>query len=138
MADSKYGKYILRQTKPGATGSGALPVSLEGVKDWAGIQHRMTWNHVVQPIVLEKEPHSHDFEEFLCFLGCDPTNSFDFGGEVELTLGQEEEKHLIDHTAIVCVPKGVVHGPINFRKVTKPILFCDIYMAPEHKVKPAK
>jgi hypothetical protein len=125
MAESKYGKYILRQTRPGPKGP-AIPLALEGMKDWAGIQHRMTWNHVVQPVVLEKEPHAHDFEEFLCFLGNDPANSFDFGGEVELTLGGE--KHTIDHTSIVCVPKGVSHGPINFKKVTKPILFCDISM----------
>jgi hypothetical protein len=132
MPESKYGKYIIRQTKPNAPGLPAIPVAFEGAGDWSGIQHRMTWTHVLKPTVLEAQPHSHDFEEFLCFLACDPTNSFDFGAEVELTLGQEKEKHVIDHTSIVCVPKGVVHGPINFKKVTRPVLFCDIYVAKEH------
>lgn len=137
MAEGKYGKYILRQTKPSAKGQGAIPLALEAVKDWAGIQHRMVWNHVVQPAVMGQEAHSHDFDEFFCFSGNDPKDSFDFGAEIELSLGKEGEKHVIDHTSIVCVPKGLVHGPINFKKVTKPILFCDIYMAPEHRMKTA-
>ena len=68
-------------------------------------------------------------------MGNDPTDSFNFGAEIELTLGKEAEKHVIDHTSIVCIPKGLVHGPINFKKVTRPVLFCDIYMAPEHPKK---
>jgi len=127
MAD-KYGKYILRQTKPSPKGAPAIPLALEGTKDWAGIQHRMTWNHILKPVVMDKEPHSHTFDEFLCFLGNDPKDSFDFGAEIELSLGKEGEKHIIHHTSIVCLPKGLIHGPINFKKITKPILFCDISM----------
>ena len=138
MADTRYGKNILRQTKPGPAGLAATPVALEGVNDWAGIHHRMSWHHIVRPTVLEVEPHSHDFDEFFCFATCDPANPIDFGAEVEVTMGKEAEKHIIDHSSIVCVPKGVVHGPINFKKVTRPVLFCDIYMATEHKAKPAK
>ena len=137
MADSKYGKYILRQTKPGAKGP-AIPVAFEGAKDWSGIQHRMTWNHIVKPVVLEKEPHSYNFDKFLCFLGNDPADSFTFGAEVELTMGKESEKHVIDHTSIVCIPKGTVYGPVNFKKVTKPILFCEISMGSSPAKKAAK
>lgn len=137
MAESKYGKYIIRQTRPNPKGLPAIPVAFEGANDWSGIQHRMVWNHVLKPTVLESEPHSHNFEEFLCFMACDPTSPFDFGAEIEVSLGKEGEKHTIDHASIVCVPKGVMHGPINFKKVTRPVLFCDIYMATEHSGKPA-
>ncbi len=137
MAEGKYGKYILRQTKATGKGPSVMPVALEGQKDWAGIGHRMVWSHVVQPGQFGQELHSHDFEEFYCFLGNDARDSFDFGAEVEVSLGKEGEKQTIDHTSIVCVPKGLIHGPINFKKVTKPILFCNIYMAPEHRMKKA-
>jgi hypothetical protein len=128
LAETKYGKYILRQTKANPKGLPALPVSFEHAKDWSGIQHRMEWSHVSRPLVMDQETHSHDFEQFLCFLGNDPTDSFNFGGEVELSLGKESEKHVINHTSIVCIPKGLAHGPINFKKVTRPILFCTISM----------
>ena len=136
MAKLKYEEYILRQTKPHPKILAATPALLEGIKDWGGIQHRMNWKHISQPNLLVKEPHSHDFDEFLCFLGSDPTNAFDFGAEVELSLGKEGEKHVVDFATIICIPKGLVHGPLNFRRIDKPVLFCNIYLAPEYARKP--
>jgi hypothetical protein len=139
MAESKYGKYILRETggkKPPPEKSAITPAVLEGLKDWGGIQHRIDWKYVSQPVLLEKEPHSHDFDEFLCFLGCDPLNPQDFGAEVEISLGKEGEQHTIDATSVVCIPKELIHGPLNFKRVGKPILFCNIYLAPEYAKKP--
>ena len=132
MASSEYGKYILRQTKPPAEISEATPTVLEGLRDWAGIQHRMKWKHISSPNLMVDKPHSHDFDEFLCFFGADPANCFDLGGEVELSLGSEGEKQVINTGTIVCVPKGLVHGPLNFKKVDKPMMFSVIYLAPEY------
>ena len=139
MAESKYGKYILRGTRgeksrpelPGVTAT-----VLEGLEDWGGIQHRINWKYISQPVLMVEEPHSHDFDEFLVFLGCDPANARDFGAEVELSLGTEGEKHIIDTATIVCIPKGLVHCPINFKKIGKPILFCNVYLAPDYIRKP--
>jgi hypothetical protein len=135
---TKFGKYILRQTKP-AEVSAATPVNFDkGPKDWAGIQHRMYWKNVAKPIVMVEEPHKHDFDEFLCFFGADPANSFDLGAEIELSLGKEKERHVINAATIIAVPKGLVHGPLNFKKVTKPMMFAVIYLAPEYVRKPVK
>ena len=57
----------------------------------------------------------------------------DFGAEVELYLGDEGEKHIIDKTTVVHVPAGLSHCPLNFTKVDKPIIFMDIYPAAEYK-----
>jgi hypothetical protein len=138
MSETKYGKYILRQTKPAATISPATPIMLEGLKDWGGIQHRMEWKYITQPLLMDKEPHSHDFDEFLCFLGNDPTNACDFKAEVELSLGKEGEKKVITASSIICVPKGLVHGPLNFSRIDKPIWFVNVYLAPEYVKKPLK
>jgi len=113
------------------------PVVLEGLKDWGGIQHRLKWTFISQPVLMEDEPHSHDFDEFLCFLSCNPADEYDFGAEVELTLGQEKEKQTITAPTVVCVPKGLIHGPLNVKTIQKPILFCHIYLAPEYVKKPA-
>jgi hypothetical protein len=135
-AKLKYEKYIKRQTKPAAKKAAATPVAFEGLENWAGIQHRMYWKHISKPNVMVEEPHSHDFDEFLCFCGADPANAFDLGGEVELSMGKEGEKYVIDTGTIVAVPKGLVHGPLNFKKVTKPMMFSVIYLAPEYVRKP--
>ncbi len=139
MAVSKYGKYILRGVKgkkPRGEAPGVTTVALEGLKDWAGIQHRMNWKYISQSVLMDKEPHSHDFDEFLCFLGIDPSNALNFGAEIELSLGKEGEKHIIDAASIICIPKGLVHGPLNFKKIGKPVIFCNIYNSPEYIKKP--
>jgi len=139
MAESKYGKYILRATgveKPRPDVSAVLSPVLEGIEDWAGIQHRINWKYISQPVVVVEEPHTHDYDEFLVFLASDASNAQDFGAEVELSLGEEGEKYIINTTSVVCIPKGLIHCPLNFRKISKPILFCNVYVAPEYVRKP--
>jgi hypothetical protein len=123
---SKYEKNILRQTTKNSKKSPAIPLTLEGAKDWCGIQNRMNWHHITAPVMLQKESKTHKFDKFMCFLSNDPNGSFDFGAEIELTMGKESEKHVIDSSTIICIPKGTAYGPLNFKKITQPILFCEI------------
>jgi hypothetical protein len=139
MAELKYSKYILKDAGENnlqTTLSAVRPAALKGLKDWGGIQHRINWKYISQPVLLEKEPHTHDFDEFLCFLGPDPLNSSDFGAEIEFSLGQEGEKHIITASSVICIPKGLIHCPLNFQKINKPIVFCNVYLAPEYTRKP--
>jgi hypothetical protein len=141
MAESKYGKYLLKDTggKNSALGTSAvMPAALEGIRDWAGVQHRINWKYISEPVLLVDKPHSHDFDEFLCFLGCDPVNPQNFGAEIELSMGPEGEKQVINAGSVICIPRGLVHGPLNFTKIGKPILFCNVYLAPEYVRKPVK
>ncbi len=139
MTESKYGKYILRGTEEEKSRpeiSVVTPAVLEGLKDWGGIQHRLNWKYISQPTLMIEEPHSHDFDEFLIFIGGNPADVKDFGAEIELSLGKEGEKHIIDTSTVICIPKGLIHCPLNFVKISKPILFCNIYLAPEYVRKP--
>jgi hypothetical protein len=131
MAESKYAKYILKGTGKNS------PAIVEGLKGWEGIKPRMKWEYITQPVLKNEKAHSHDFDEFMCFLGCDPSNAFNFGAEIELSMGVEGEKNIINSATIVCIPKGLVHGPLDFKKIGRPILFCDIYLSPEYISKPA-
>jgi hypothetical protein len=85
---------------------------------------------------MDEEPHSHDFDEFLCFLGSNPEDPEDFGAEIEVSLGEEGEKQIINTATVVCIPKGMIHYPVNFKKIDKPVLFCNIYMSPEYEKNP--
>ena len=133
MAQKKFAKYVQKGTKeksPMETPA-VKPIVLAGLKDWGGIHHRLKWAFVSQPTVMVDSPHKHDFDEFLCFIGGDPASN-EFGAEVEVSLGEEGEKQIINAPTIVCVPKGLVHCPINFKKVNKTVLFCHIYISPEY------
>lgn len=50
------------------------------------------------------------------------------GGEVEWWMGEGDsaEKFAIDTTALVYVPKGLVHGPVTYKRVDKPSLLIAI------------
>ena len=72
-------------------------------------------------IELLSKPHSHSFDEYLMFLGTNPQDQFELGGEVEFWLGGE--KHIITRTCAVFVPSGLSHCPIYFRRVDRPFMF---------------
>ena len=74
--------------------------------------------------------------EFLIFLGQNPASPRDFGAEIEISLGEEGEKHIINTSSVVCLPKGLIHGPISLNKMIKPVLFSVIYLAPDYIRKP--
>jgi len=113
-----------------------FPGTLEGLKDWGGIQHRINWKYITRPTLLVEEPHTHDFDEFLIFLGRNPADPNDFGAEIELSLGEERETHIINTSSVICVPKGLIHCPLNFRKIGNSILFSIIYLARDYIRKP--
>jgi hypothetical protein len=90
----------------------------------------LTHHVFYKPEYVLKESHYHDdFMQILCFLGTNPRDVRDFGGaEIEICLGKEEEKHLINGPAIVPVPIGLPHGPLYFKKLPKPVIFLEIML----------
>jgi hypothetical protein len=74
------------------------------------------------------EPHTHDYHELLCFIGGNPKNINDFGAEIEMCLGEEQEKHIINSTTIVSIPPGLIHCPLIVKKCDpeRPVVFLGI------------
>jgi hypothetical protein len=65
--------------------------------------------------------HSHDkYNEVVLHLGSDPYNPEDLGGEIEFVVGGEPL--IFDKTSALFVPAGVKHGPVTWKKVTRPHL----------------
>ena len=93
----------------------------------------MVYNCIREPMLMLTEAHKHDdFEQYLVFVGGDPENMTELGAEIELSLGEEGEKYTINTATIVRIPKGLYHGPMNFKRVDKPIVFLDCFLAPEY------
>lgn len=137
MEEKKYGKYIIRE--PLSKGNTAPQVHICGDRhlwgeeycpgsNFPGFPNEVTLFTITKPCVVSAK-HAHDYDETLFFLGGNPLNFFDFGAQAEILMGDEDERHLIDTTAIVYVPRGLMHCPIYFNKVDKPVMFMHICSA---------
>jgi len=136
---TKYSRYIL--TEQGASRStpdaAVKPVVLQGASDWCGIRHRLKWKFLLKPGVVMDTPHTHDFDEFLVFLSANPADELDFPAEIELLLGAEGEPNIISEPSVICLPQGLIHGPLTVKDLGKPVLFCIIYLSPDYHRRPA-
>lgn len=122
MSESEYGKYFINEP----ISMGKFVPNLRYNSDFPDTDFTIRWHYITGPYVMEEEPHAHDFDQFTCFIGGNPVNIREFDAEVELFLGEEGEKHIINRTTIVHIPKGLVHCPLNFKMVKKPIMFMNI------------
>jgi hypothetical protein len=131
MAVAKYEQYIVRA--PVSDERIGRVAHLYGGKDFFGASFSPAWIGITEPLFMMKESHAHDYDEYLFFWGTNGADIEEFGAEVELCLGEEEEKHIITKPCIVYLPRGLKHCPLNFKVVNKPILFMDISISPEYK-----
>ncbi len=102
-----------------------------GDSDLPGAKINMGWQIFIKPYKLEMESHHHDTDEYLFFLGAtlpDLVGSFD--AEIEYFMGKEYEKHTITQATVLYIPAGVEHNPCWIKRVTKPLLFSALQMAP--------
>jgi hypothetical protein len=127
MAESKYAKYFL--TEPGLRNKPKIEMSnpsayIDSALHFgspAGLS--MAWRYIKEPMLFDRIPHSHPFDEYLCFLGGNLENIFDFDATIELSMGEESELCLIEKSTVVYIPAGLVHTPLTFKRIAKPVLF---------------
>jgi hypothetical protein len=139
MVESKYGKYILKEPRGTFTPPPKKETQVRGVSITedllsaiGGINCNFNFMGVIAPHLMVDPPHKHEYDEFLFFIASDPMNAPDLGGEVEIALGEEWEKHTITTSSFVCLPRGVQHCPIYVKKVNRPFYFGHIMAAPKY------
>ncbi|MDY6825592.1 MAG: hypothetical protein SVV67_00210 [Bacillota bacterium] len=99
----------------------------------------ISWWAITEPFVMEDKTFYHDFDQFIYLVGGDVANMPDLGGEVEFTMGETMEsleKFVFTTAAIIYIPKGLLHSPLNFKKINdprKPILFQDMSMTTRYR-----
>lgn len=127
MSDGKYSKNILTDVViPGKTAK--FMVSTRQLNDFGDGNYSMDCVYITFPRVINPDNHSHTFAQYFCFLSANPDDPRDFDAQVELSLGEEQEKQIITTPSICYIPAGLHHCPLNFAKVNKPLLFLDIAM----------
>ena len=76
------------------------------------------------PLGMSREPHVHNHDEAVYFVGSDPKDIGDLGAEVNFMIGPkgQEEDHIFSVPTAVVIPKGVWHCPMVTLKFEKPFL----------------
>jgi hypothetical protein len=82
--------------------------------------------HYMNEPYTEVYPHTHEAHEILCFVGGDPKHIDEFDAEIEIGLGEEGEVYTITTPSVVSLPPGLVHGPLTFKRVGKPVIFIEV------------
>jgi hypothetical protein len=137
MAESKYEKYIKRNIQPNemplrVTQKQAITMHKNLIADIGDFGFHFNFVAILAPHMLADPPHDHNCDEMLFFIPADMDKYPDLGGEVELALGEEWEKHTITTAAILTLPPGVNHGPFYMKRVDRPFYFGHMLMASEY------
>jgi len=132
MAEKKYAKHFMKDCVIDIKATDTPVFSFHGEKV-GGVPMSCFWSVIKVPTLMEKVPMTHKYDQFLCFLGGDTMNIREFGAVVELYMGKETELNIIDSPTIVYIPAGMLHAPLNFKTINKPIMYLDIYLAPAYE-----
>jgi hypothetical protein len=135
-ATKKYDKLVktmaLKDMKR-KSGGNADFIAGYGGKTLEGLNLNFTWAfHTGLGLWHERDPHVHSYDEILVFVGLDPAKPDYLGAELEISMGKEEEKHIIKTPTVVVAPGSFVHCPLDTRKVEKPYAFTAICLNGEH------
>ena len=113
----------------GAYSDGYNFLSVYAHKGEINADHTLGFHYITEPYV-DAYPHTHEGHEILCFVGGNPQNINDFDAEIEIVLGEEGEVHTITSPSVVSIPGGLIHSPLTFKKVTKPVFFIEVTLVP--------
>jgi hypothetical protein len=70
--------------------------------------------------------HKHVSDQVLAFVGLDDKRPNYLGAEIEIALGEEQEKHIINAPSFVICKAGFAHAPIVTKKVDRPFGFYSV------------
>src|SRR4030042_6556060 len=129
MAEKDYSKYLITEPLAFNIFPPYKPRLLFDTKNhFPEMNFGIRYTYITTPIEME-QPHAHDFDQSFCFMGA-PEDMRVFDGEVELYLGEECTKNIITNTTVAFIPKGMIHCPIIWKRVGKPMMFINIVLAP--------
>jgi len=114
-------------------GNGDQVVWLYG-KDLKGFEVNFTWGFYSKCGTWNRggESHVHPEEEMLVLVGLDPDKPDYLGAEIELAMGKNRERHIINTPTVAICPRGLPHLPIITRWVDKPYSFIVCVLSGEY------
>jgi hypothetical protein len=132
---SQYGQLVENGRKPGP-GLTDQVVWMFG-KDLEDIDLTFAWGINTKPGIWRRGPgkgaHVHPVDEILVLAGTEPGDIDYLGAEIQIDMGPEHERYIIDKATAVLCPAGVPHCPIVTRWVDKPFAFLLISLGAKHE-----
>lgn len=131
MADTKYGHLVKKlnfQESQDTSMVWPKGSDLEGLNlsfIWASSHYVGKWGGG------EIGLHSHPYGECLVLTSLDYNDRNQLGAEIEITMGEEGEKHILNTPSLVIAPAGIPHGPIVTRSADKTYGFLEIHLGGE-------
>ncbi len=134
MSETKYGKYIITELKPKINDAPwtkvmnpeeitrVLFLDNEVIKGAFYTEVAWFWPRSQADLAKDEpdvDPHKHDHDEVLAVFGTNLEDPHDLCGDLEVYL--DGEKHLINKSCLIFIPKGLMHGPIRFTRIERPV-----------------
>lgn len=137
MAKTKYGQYVKKLSFKDDPSKLFRQVCKLSGKPWGLDFHIQFGTYIAagQMGTAPYEPHSHDFDQVMIWIGTDTDDMGDLGAEVELCMGEEGEKYMITSSSSVNVPKGFVHYPAAITRMNRRFIYMEVSCASEYKEK---
>ncbi len=134
MTETKYGKHLKKEPFEKASAEfGGATMFKQADEENSGVAFEH--HYITDPnwsIDVTRTPDTH---ELYCFVGGNPENIRDLGAEIRLTLGKDDEEHIVNDTTIVSAPPGLKLGPITVKNFTKPFSLLRIVNSREYQDK---
>jgi hypothetical protein len=83
---------------------------------------------------MDTKEHSHPFNEAVAFIGTNPDDPYDLGGEVELWV--DGKQNILNKSFIAFIPAGTKHCPLHINKVKRPIFHFTAGMGTDYNLTP--
>jgi hypothetical protein len=134
--NQKHGKYIveLRHGFSIFDQVKAPQLATLGGKDMDNARFSIGFSYIVQPFMMVDQAQKYDYEQYLLFIGGDSSKLDEFDAEIEI--GLEGKTNIINYPACIRVTPGLMYGPINITRVTRPVLWIHILINPTAPVPP--
>jgi hypothetical protein len=149
MAKLKYSKYIVSKPKPippelkakldaerarqksTIKSTRIMSVDDEIVKGFFYVDCNWLWSGSAED--TSEEPHAHDFDEVIGFVGSNREDPQDLGGKITIWLDGNQE--VLTKSCLIFIPAGTRHCPILFNRIDKPVFFVTMAMVQKYSRK---
>jgi hypothetical protein len=136
MAETKYGKYVKKlEFKDFGLGSYRQGVVMDSefLGMDAQIEFGTFWSGGKMGAKGTGAIHTHDFDQMMFWFGGDTQDMGELGAEVKLSMGPEQEKHMITSSTAAFIPKGFPHLPAEIVRMNKRFLFMQVSCTNNYK-----
>ena len=135
---AKYDKYV----KPLAffdDGYGSLRQKVVMDHEFLGMDVIIEFGTLWSAGMIGKEPHiphKHNFSQIMYWFSGNTSDMSDLGAELELFLGEENEKYMVNCSTAVGIPAGMPHMPARVLKMDRRIIFMTVSVTGKYEETP--